>query len=279
MSRAESNGPPSVVFEPEKSEWIPSDNLEPPPEEKSTKTGKGKGKQPKTDEIKAVKQAVKARSPEEVAEHQSLVLKLCRYGASNRFGEYLKSNGFDLKPSRLKELSVPELQELQQRVQITTGAKNSSSYIADSVLGGLQLGETLAMATKLKERWNISGMTDRLRVDENFLDALEELQLENQDWTAISPEKRLLLITMQQAQICAMMNRKMDTVKDRLRARAEETKTAEATTKETTPSPAVEAAEVAEARRDEDDDIVPLNELVMGDLDSDSDDEKKEDVA
>ena len=48
--------------------------------------------------------AMKRKSKEEIAKSQTLILTLSRYGASSRFGEYLKANGFKLTPTYLNKL-------------------------------------------------------------------------------------------------------------------------------------------------------------------------------
>jgi hypothetical protein len=143
-------------------------------------------------EMKEVVKIIDKPSQEKLQDHQSKVIMLSRYGTSKRFGEYLKSMGFNLAVSHLKKLDTEELDEMLVRVKTSIDNKNISDFWGDLAFGLIQTGEVLTVSTSLGKRLKIQGLTDVLKGDEVFLDLLEQIELENQNLVYTSPYIRLV---------------------------------------------------------------------------------------
>lgn len=126
-----------------------------------------------------------------IKEHQELVLMLSRYGTSKRFGSYLKELNFNLSMSKLKKMSVPALQDTLIRVRTSVANKNSTSIWENSINSGIDITEKIVTATPLGNHIYLEGLGEALKEDETWLDLLEELQLEYQNLTYVSPQVRL----------------------------------------------------------------------------------------
>lgn len=154
------------------------------------------GVKQRKEEVKVVrtemKKMVEHKTPDGIKEHQEHILMLTRYGASERFGAYLKSIAFDLRIASLKKKSLPDLQELLERVRASVGNKTVSDVWTDSIVGGICLGENIVESTTLGSTIHIKGLSEVLKDDETFMDLLEELRLENQNLAYVSPYTRLV---------------------------------------------------------------------------------------
>jgi len=128
----------------------------------------------------------------DIEKHQEHVLMLSRYGAHERFSEYLGKLAFELKPSALKKKSLNELEELLQRVRTSVSNKNVSDIFAELSFGAIQAAETLISVSRLGETVRLKGITDVLKDDETFLDLLSLIELENQNLSYVSPYVRMM---------------------------------------------------------------------------------------
>src|SRR4051812_9248168 len=69
-------------------------------------------------------------------ERRLRMVVISRYRLSNRFGEYLKQQGFNLAIEHLQTLSVPQLDKLINDVRFYVSTKNTGSYIQSMAVGG-----------------------------------------------------------------------------------------------------------------------------------------------
>ena len=127
----------------------------------------------------------------DVKKHQELTLMLSRYGTSPRFGDYLKSLCFELTPAKLKKQKVDKLEELLERVRVSVANKTVSDIWTSSIMAGVSMVENVCTNTRLNEKIKLRGLSEALSEDENFLDLLEELKLNNQNLSYVSPYTRL----------------------------------------------------------------------------------------
>lgn len=141
---------------------------------------------------KLIQTSHKRKSKEEVEKCQSLVMKLARYGSSERFGEYLKGNGFKLTAGSLNTQTSDELEELFDRVKICVANKSESSMFVDGVLFGTRAVEAMTQRPVLKDKFDLLGWSASLQTNEAFMDSLEELRISSSIVTGLSPEKRLM---------------------------------------------------------------------------------------
>ena len=128
----------------------------------------------------------------DIEKHQEHVLMLSRYGAHERFSEYLGKLAFELKPSALKKKSLDELKELLQRVRTSVSNKNVSDVFTELSFGAIQAAETIVTVSRLGETVRLKGITDVLKEDETFLDLLSMIELENQNLSYVSPYVRMI---------------------------------------------------------------------------------------
>jgi hypothetical protein len=122
---------------------------------------------------------------EETEDYAKLVLHLSSFGLSPRFGHYLQTLSFRLGPVHLRTLDIAALEELKICVRTAVANKNQTSFFKDSVLGtvkGLEL-VTQSVAS-IKSRINFNEWAQALENDDVFLDAIEQLRLTHQDFTA-----------------------------------------------------------------------------------------------
>ena len=142
----------------------------------------------------------KGKNEEETEIHAKLVLHLSSFGLSPRFAHYLQTLSFRLGPVHLRTLGISELEELKIRVRTAVANKNQTSFFKDSVLGTVKGVELVTQSVaSIKSRINLNGWAQALENDDVFLDAIEQLRLTHQDFTALPPHIRLLLCLVQSA--------------------------------------------------------------------------------
>lgn len=144
----------------------------------------------------------------DVKEHQKYLIKLQRYGASERFSEYLKKMNFKLDIDHLKKLHVEELKEMLERVRITINSRDTNNMINGLVFSGTQIMETIAINNEVIKKYvNLKGFSSMLQNDESFKDIIEQLNLEYNDISTLSPEKRLGFVLVMTAMKCHGINK------------------------------------------------------------------------
>lgn len=148
------------------------------------------------------------KTPDLIKEHQEHVLMLSRYGSSQRFGPYLKSMALDLKVATLKKKKIDELKELLERVRTTVANKTVSDVWSDTILGGLTMTENVVKMAQLPIK--LDGLSQSLQSDETFLDLLEELRLENQNLSYVSPYVRISYMILTTGARVHAMNSMLD---------------------------------------------------------------------
>lgn len=149
-----------------------------------------------SEERRMIKEFAKnKKSPDEIQKHQEFILMISRYGTSERFAKYLKESGFVLANSKLKKMSMDELEELLERIKTTVSNKNVSDVWSESIMGGLSVGENVITMT-MGNRIKIRGLAELLEKDECFQDLLEEIRLENQNLTYVSPYVRVVYMIL-----------------------------------------------------------------------------------
>ena len=125
---------------------------------------------------------------------QSLLLTLSRYGASRRFGELLRSFGFNLSTTALKKLDIDELEDVLDRARVCCQQATVEGMFSQVALSAVGFVESAVCATPaLKDRVIISGLTKGLRQDESFMSALEQLSIDMGSFVACPPEYRLMM--------------------------------------------------------------------------------------
>ncbi len=175
-------------------------------ENNNTSSSSSKKKSDKKEIGGQLSQLTKRKSAEEIARSQELILKISRYGGSERFKQYLQDNGFKTTPSHLKNLGVPELQELYERIKICVQNKSESNLVTAGVLFAVNIAENVTQKPQMKDKFDLKGWGSYLQNDETFLDSLEQIRLETSIGTALNPYQRLLFSLTTSAVVVSKAN-------------------------------------------------------------------------
>jgi len=144
---------------------------------------------------KIIPQELKRKSKEEIKKQQELLIHISRYNNSTRFGSYLDKLGLNIKPTQLQKYTYEELEELLEKIRTAINSKSGSNIITEGYFMACGIGETLTKNPKIKERLDLTGLSQSLRQDEELQDVLEAISLEYGSVAMLSPEKRLLYLT------------------------------------------------------------------------------------
>lgn len=121
-----------------------------------------------------------------VAEHQTLMLTLQRYAASQRFAPMLKEAG--LKLTNLESKTVAELKSLQIRVRtVCSSDAGATGFVSSMILGGSSVVES-RMPKKLMD---LDGFSSSLSSDPEFAAVCEMLELDMGFAAAMTPMQRM----------------------------------------------------------------------------------------
>ena len=185
---------------------------------KSEEKGKGKGKKSEKEHKiseKELKKIASKPSQEEIARREELLLLICRYGNSARFGEYLKNLEFTFDIKKLREMDSEQLTDMLTRIEAANGHKNNVSFISTGVKLATGTIETITSKhPALREKYNCTGLTMKLEQSDDYLDALEELDIKYGTKFRVKPEYRLILAVGSSATAVIAANRQIaNTVK------------------------------------------------------------------
>jgi len=175
------------------------------PTKEQLKAEKEKEKmQPKmAKEIKKMMDEGEKPAGEDVAKHQEMIITLTRWGSHPRFEQYLKDQGFTLTVGALKKKSLGDLQELEQRIKICIGSRGQSDMMTKLATFGVYWVECVATSSeKFKMRFDITGVSDILKQNDTFLDAIAQLEMDYASYSSFGPKSRILIqmiIAMSQA--------------------------------------------------------------------------------
>lgn len=178
---------------------------EPKPAKKaSAKSKKSESKQDKAADGKPIEVDSSKQDIDE--QHQNLLLILHRYMINDRFSDFLKQHGFDLKKMNLQKKSIAELEELINRVRLTVNSKHENGFVDGLIEGAIQGSETLI--TKVSRgQLDLTGLKSELYQNEEFLDLVEQLKLEHLSFIKIDPKIRLAMIVMKTAMRVVAINK------------------------------------------------------------------------
>jgi hypothetical protein len=121
-----------------------------------------------------------------VAEHQSLMLTLQRYAASQRFAPMLRDAG--LKLTNLESKTVAELKSLQIRVRTVCSSDGGTTGIVSNIIIG---GSAVIENTMPKKLMDLDGFASSLSTDPEFAAVCEMLELDMGFAAAMTPMQRM----------------------------------------------------------------------------------------
>lgn len=127
---------------------------------------------------------------------ENLCLQIMRYLQSQRFGQYLKNNGFRYTPDKLRKKKLEELEGILNKMRFSISCRNTSNFWKDATLTSVKIAEPFVSAYA---DFNIKGLSSVLQHNDEFLDLIEQIQLENQSLTYIDPRFKLIYTILQSA--------------------------------------------------------------------------------
>lgn len=149
------------------------------------------------------KEAVKAlkekRTDEEIQKQAAIIDTLLKYYNHPRFHDLLVARGFEeqMKPTNLKKLSIPELEELLTAVKAYVANKNDVNIISYGYFFAVGQLESSSITAPLNRFLpDLTGISQLLKENDQVADALAELEIQNGNFLQLSPTKRLLLSTV-----------------------------------------------------------------------------------
>lgn len=134
-------------------------------------------------------------------DRRALLIALGRYRMSKRFGGFLKQNGFNLDPKYLNALGIPELEHVVADIRFLLSNKNVSNLWYEVGTKGL-----IVVEKAVDPFYTVKGLAQTLNASDSYLDALEELILEENAITYMSPRKRFVLEIIKGVYICHTNN-------------------------------------------------------------------------
>jgi hypothetical protein len=169
---------------------------------------------------KVIPQELKRKSKEEIKKQQELLIHISRYMNSPRFGSYLDKLGLNIKPTQLQKYTYEELEELLEKVRTAINSKSGSNIITEGYFMACGIGETMTKNPKIKEKIDLTGLSQSLRQDEELQDVLEAISLEYGSVAMLSPEKRLAYLTATHILRVSASNKMLDKLKQLEQQRA-----------------------------------------------------------
>ena len=168
-----------------------------------------------SDGKRLIKASENRLTDEEVEKKQKLIIMISRYKESPRFKSYLESLGFNLSPCSLKSKSIEDLEQLLQELKVSVSNKNSSSIVNEIYYLGTGIAEGVSQHPKIKDKCDLLGLTKNIKENEEIQDCIECLSLSYGDICSISPEKKIVMLTLSSALKTASINRMLKTLKDK----------------------------------------------------------------
>lgn len=179
-----------------------------------------------------IKKMPQRLSDEELKRKTELCIQLNRYANSSRFKDFLQSMSFNLSPSHLKTLSIPELEELLKQVQLVVSNKNSSKVVDEAYFMIIGLCENVSQTPKFKTHCDLQGLSQSLRNDPEIADLLECISLSYGSIVDIPPEKKLILSTLGCIIKTASVNKMLTKIKNYEQQLEKQVQTLDKNTKE-----------------------------------------------
>lgn len=158
--------------------------------------GKKSSKKQKEERIpeKELKRIAAKPSQEEIKKREDLLLLICRYGNSARFGDYLRNLEFEFDIKKLRQMDCEQLEDMLTRIEAANAHKNQTSVISTGVKAVTGFIEQVtARHSALKDKYNCTGLTMALEQNPDYLDALEELDIKYGTRFKMNPEYRIML--------------------------------------------------------------------------------------
>ena len=158
------------------------------------------------------KQPIKPRMAVEddglVSEEGSEILGKERRISLAKIHQYKKLFPNELKTFRIKKgATAEELKAYLDEFDAIVSTSNGDTFMTDSILQCIKLIEGVSANTK---RYNVSGLSEMLRLNPQFNSLMKQLYLKYSIFENIPPEYQLVLVVITSAYICKNMNSKRE---------------------------------------------------------------------
>jgi hypothetical protein len=130
-------------------------------------------------------------SVEERKEKTKLILSIRRYQA--QFGKYLECYAEITSLDYLRKLSIKQLSDLLDEIQIAVSCRSGASMINHFYFEGIKTAEVLAPSIG----WDVRGLHNDLKENEAIHETLKEVSLKYESISYIDPLTRLGYLTLQ----------------------------------------------------------------------------------
>jgi len=133
---------------------------------------------------------------ENVEEKRKRLLIINRYKNSQRFGDWLKKQGFNFNSNTLSKMTNTELETMINDIRFCIATKNTNGMYSKLSTQGVVVLENV-----LRPVYKIDGLSQILSNDSTYLDTVEELALEYQNYLYVQPQYRLMYCVLSSAYI------------------------------------------------------------------------------
>lgn len=118
---------------------------------------------------------------------QVLLTILTNHDNDEKLKPFLKQMGFDLSSKSIQERTDEELEELLANICMACNSHGTTGFWKDMLFTAAQMGETIAVRSRLNQTVKLAGFTDRLKASESFDFRLRCMILQNPGWFSVSP--------------------------------------------------------------------------------------------
>jgi hypothetical protein len=151
---------------------------------------------------------------EELEQKQHLIIQISRFRDSSRFSNFLNSLGFQLSPSHLKSLDISDLEDLLIELKSSIQNKNGSKIVDEGYFMAIGMLENITKHPKFNKYLDLEGLSKASRENDELLDCLECISLLYADFGNLSPEKKIVFLTMSNIMRVSALNKMLKNIKN-----------------------------------------------------------------
>ena len=133
---------------------------------------------------------------EELKSREGMIAIILKYSTDDLCSDATKKLNHDFSKTGLKKYSTEKLKEILAETRDAVSGQSLSNVIETGYYGIISGAEGITQKIPyLKERYNISGLSECIKSDPQISLALRQISIENHSLSHMSPEQRLLLGT------------------------------------------------------------------------------------
>ena len=134
--------------------------------------------------------------------------------------------GFQFSPIHLKSLDISDLEDLLIELKSAIQNKNGSKIVDESYFMAIGMLENVTKHPKFNQYLDLEGLSKQSRENDELLDCLECISLLYADFGNLSPEKKIVFLTMSNIMRVSALNKMLKNIKnyeEKLKADSEQT--------------------------------------------------------